>query len=122
MSVSLLTKLAQTIVDQSLVEQHSVALEVVATVASHTGTSVHLKHSQALHDLVVTKSTEFATVSNDVSSGLSPSSDDDVVVLVLRDGDSAVDDVADLTQEGLSLSDDCLCLLLLLLNTVIEGF
>lgn len=62
-----------------------------------------------------------ATISDNVLAGLSPSAHNHVVVLVVRNGDIGVDDIANLTEKLLSLRVDSLGFLLLLSDLLIEG-
>mmetsp|Transcript_330 Transcript_330/g.449 ORF Transcript_330/g.449 Transcript_330/m.449 type:complete len:317 (-) Transcript_330:8-958(-) len=121
LNVLVLTEHAHAEADQSLVELDTEALKIVSTVASDARAALHLEDAQALHDLVVAKLTELASIGNDLSLRLTESAHNLVVILIVRDGDGRVDDVTDLAEKLLGLGGDILKLLLLLLDLLVEA-
>ena len=82
--------------------------------------TLHLEHAKAVHNLVVSKSSQSATVSNDVAFGLTPGAYNLVVVFVVGDRDVAVNYVTNLAEKFFSLLDNLLGLYFLLFDLLVE--
>lgn len=115
-----LTQHGHTVADEGLVELHAKTLEVVAAMASDTRSTLHFEHAEAVHDFVVTKFTQSATIGNNIAFGFSPGAHDLVVVLVVRDGDIGVHDISNLAQKFFSLLDNLLGLDLLFFDLFVK--
>ena len=100
--VATLMQLAQTVVDKRLVEHDAEALEIVATMASDTGASLHLEDAETLHDLVMAQFSQLRAIGNDRAL-FSPCAHNDIIVLILRDGYRAMNDISDLSKQGICL-------------------
>jgi len=120
LSVSRITELVKTVVNEGLVELNAHTLEVVATMASNTAASLHLNDSEALHDLVMSEVSNSASISLQ-STGSSVSANHDIVSFIFRDGNGAVHDIANFTESLLNGSINFLSLLLLNLNSFVTS-
>ena len=101
--VATLMQLAQTVVDKRLVEHDAEALKIVATMACDTGASFHLEDAKTLHDLVMAQLAKLGAIGNDRAL-FSPCAHNDIIVLILRDGYRAMNDISDLSKQGICLS------------------
>ena len=88
--------------------------------SSDTRASLHLEDSEALHDLVMTKLSKSAAISNDCAL-LAIGSDDLVKVFVLGNDDIAVNDISDFAEHSFGLSVNILRNLLLLLDLLVKS-
>ena len=104
-------QLAQTVVDKRLVEHDAKALKIVATMASDTGTSLHLEDSKTLHDLVMSQLAKLGAISYNRAL-LSPCAHYDIIILILRDGYRAMNDISDLSKQSICLGLNLLVLCL----------
>ena len=109
--VATLMQLAQTVVDKRLVEHDTKALKIVATMASDTGASLHLEDSKTLHDLVMAQLSQLGAIGYNRAL-FSPCAHHDIIVLILRDGYRAMNDISDLSKQSICLGLNLLVLCL----------
>ena len=120
MGISAAVELGETVVDQGLVEHNSEALKVIATMTGNARASFHLEYAKALHNLVMTKLSKLASISND-SALLTMSANNDIVCFVLGYRNISVYDVSNLAEQLFTLLRDFLPFGFLCLDAFLQG-